>query len=87
MDMRVKAQFWFQVWRTLKKPISAPRCRGSGRLPEGFPHWREQEIVDDLLVLQGQWGERTRQREDHMHVAGWQKLLSTGGDPPFRAAV
>jgi len=54
-----------------------------GRLPEASPHWREQEIVDELLVLQGQWRQLTRKREDHMHVARREKFSPTCGDPPF----
>src|SRR5208282_5791505 len=34
----------------------------------------EQEIVDDLLVLQGQRGEPPREGEDHMDVGGRQKF-------------
>src|ERR1035441_4680675 len=43
----------------------------------------KQEIVDELLVLQGQWRQLTRKREDHMHVARREKFSSTCGDPPF----
>src|SRR5437879_4491906 len=41
----------------------------------------EQQIVDDFLVLQGQWRELRRKREDHMDVARREKLLLTRGDP------
>jgi len=61
--------------------------RGSGEFQKGFRTGAKQKIVDDLLILQSQWGERTRQGEDHMHVAGWQKLLSTAAIHRSRAAV
>src|SRR5271157_289080 len=34
----------------------------------------EQEIVDDLLVLQGQWGEAARKGEDDMDIGGGQEF-------------
>ena len=43
----------------------------------------EQKIVDELLVLQGQWCQLTRECEDNMHIARRQKFSSTCGDPPF----
>jgi len=36
----------------------------------------EQEIVDDLLVLQGQRGEPTRNSEDDMDVGGGQQFAA-----------
>ena len=36
---------------------------------KGFRTGAKQEIVDDLLVLQGQWCQLARQRKDHMDVA------------------
>ena len=36
----------------------------------------EQEIVDDLLVLQGQRGEPARKREDDVDVGGGQKFAA-----------
>ena len=47
------------------------RCRASP----------EQEIVDDLLVLQGQRGEATRKSEDDMDVAGGQEFLAARLQP------
>ncbi len=36
------------------------KCLGTGA---------EQKIVDELLVLQGQWCQLTRECEDNMHIA------------------
>src|SRR5713101_9309217 len=41
----------------------------------------KQEIVDDLLVLQGQWRQPLGKGEDHMDVAGREKLLATRCEP------
>ena len=43
----------------------------------------EQQIVDDFLILQGQWRELRRKREDHMDVARREKFSLTCGDPAF----
>jgi len=34
----------------------------------------KQQVIDHLLVLQGEWGQFARQREDGMHIAGGQKF-------------
>src|SRR6202035_3464295 len=43
----------------------------------------EQQIVDDFLILQGQWRELRRKCEDHMDVARREKFSLTCGDPAF----
>ena len=43
----------------------------------------EQQIVDDFLILQDQWRELRRKREDHMDVARREKFSLTCGDPAF----
>src|ERR1700693_6540661 len=43
----------------------------------------EQQIVDDFLILQSQWRELRRKREDHMDVARREKFSLTCGDPAF----
>jgi len=48
---------------------------------EGFRTGTEQEIVNDFLVLQYHRRQATRQGEDHMEIAGGEKLLLTGSDP------
>ena len=50
------------------------KCFGTGA---------EQQIVEDLFVLQGQWRQLTREREDHMDVARREKFSLTCSDPPF----
>jgi hypothetical protein len=43
----------------------------------------EQQIVDDFLILQGQWRELRRKCEDHMDVTRREKFSLTCGDPAF----
>src|SRR5713101_2676087 len=84
MHMRMKSEFLIPgVQHAEEADLRAEVPGIAGDFQKGFRTGAKQKIVDDLLILQSQWGERTRQGEDHMHVAGWQKLLSTGGDPPF----
>src|SRR5262249_49154384 len=47
-------------------------CNGAQRLGGGS----EQNVVDDLLVLQGNGGNRLRKSEDHMKILGVEKLRS-----------
>ncbi len=49
--------------------------------PQRFGTGAEQEIVEDSLVLQHQWHQPVREREDHVQVAGGQKFSLTGSDP------
>ena len=44
---------------------------------KGFRTGAKQKIVDHLLVLQSQWCQLARQREDHMDVARLEQLLAT----------
>ena len=48
---------------------------------KGFGTGAEQEIVNDLLVLQHQRSQATRQGEDHVQVAGGEKFSLTRSDP------
>src|SRR5258708_5000533 len=43
----------------------------------------EQQIVDDFLILQGQWRELRWKWEDHMGVARREKFSLPCVDPPF----
>src|SRR5260370_42661405 len=44
---------------------------------KGFRTAAKQEIVNDLLVLQGQRSQMTREREDHVHVRSRKKFPAT----------
>jgi hypothetical protein len=50
---------------------------------KGFGTAAEQEIVDDLLVLQHQRSQATRQGEDHVQVARGEQFSLTRSDPAF----
>jgi hypothetical protein len=55
----------------------------AGDFKQGFGTGAEQQTVNDLLVLQGQWSEQVRQRENNMGVARGKEFLPTGGPPAF----
>src|SRR5215472_16001675 len=46
-------------------------------LAKGFRTDTKQKIVEDLLVLQDQWRQATRQGEDNMGVGGREKFSPT----------
>src|SRR6202011_6258805 len=50
---------------------------------KSFRTGAEQQIVDDFLILQDQWRELRRKREDHMDVARREKFSLPCGDPAF----
>src|SRR5258707_7952931 len=58
----------------------------AGHFEESFCTGAKQEIVEDLIVLQDQRGQMTRQGEDHMDVARWEKLLATCCQPAIASS-
>src|SRR5258708_11462074 len=57
--------------------------RMASHFEKGFRTGAEQESVEDLLVLQDQWRQAAGECEDHVQVAGREKLTLTRGDPAF----
>jgi hypothetical protein len=53
----------------------------AGDFEQRFRTGPEQEIVDDLLVLQGQRGEPTRKGENDMDVGGGQEFAAARSQP------
>ena len=56
-------------------------ARISGHLEQGLGTGAEQEVIEDLLVLQRQWGELLRQSEDNMDIGDGQKFTLPSDDP------
>jgi hypothetical protein len=84
MDMRVKAKFLVPGVENAEEPdFGAEVSRISGDFHQCFRTGAKQEIVDELLVLHGQWRQLTRKREDNMHVARREKFSPPCGDPAF----
>src|ERR1700687_921209 len=84
MDMRAKLELLIPgVQDTEEADLRAEVFRIAGDFEKGFRTGAKQKIVDDLLVLQSQWCQLTRQREDYVNVARREKFSSTCGDPPF----
>ena len=58
-----------QVWSTLRKPMSAPRCLGSAAISkQGLGTGAKQQTVQNLLVVEHQGSQLMRKREDYMHI-------------------
>src|SRR5271168_53557 len=84
MDMRVEFELLTPGVQHAEEPdFGAEVSRIPGDFHQCFRTGAKQEIVDELLVLQGQWRQFTRKREDHMHVARREKFSPTCGDPAF----
>jgi hypothetical protein len=54
---------------------------------KGFRTGAEQEVIEDLLVLQRQWGELVRQSEDNMDIGDGQKFILPSHDPLVASAT
>jgi len=52
-----------------------------GNFQKSFRTGAEQEVIEDLLVLQRQWGELVRQSEDNVDIGNRQKFVLTSRDP------
>ena len=62
-------------------------ARISGHLEQGFRAGAEQEVIEDFLVLQRQWGELVRQSEDNMDIGNRQKFALPSHDPFIASAA
>jgi|SRR5271155_1464006 hypothetical protein len=60
--------------------------RIAGHFEKSFRTGAKQEIVDDFLVLQDQWGQMMRKREDNVDVVRREKLLATRGEPAIASS-
>jgi len=71
------------VQHTEEADLRAEKSRIAGHFKQGLGTGAEQQIVEDLLVLQDQWGQVAGKGEDHVHVGRGEKFLLTRSDPPF----
>jgi hypothetical protein len=84
MDMRVEFEFLTPGMQHGKEAnFGAEVSLISGDFRQCLRTGVKQKIVDEPLVLQGQWRQFTRKRTDHMHIARREKFLLTCGDPAF----
>jgi hypothetical protein len=56
-------------------------ARIAGYLLQGLRTGAEQEVIEDLLVLQRQWGELVRQGKDNVDIGNRQKFVLTSHNP------
>ena len=68
---------------TEEADLGAEVFRIAGHFEKGLRTGAEQKIVDDLLVLQHQWGQAAGESEDHVHVARGEKFSSARSNPLF----
>src|SRR6266851_7542564 len=62
-------------------------ARIAGHLEQGLGTGAEQEVIEDLLVLQRQWGELVRESEDNMDIGDGQKFVLTSHNPLVASAA
>jgi hypothetical protein len=61
--------------------------RIAGYLEQGLGTGAEQEVIEDFLVLQRQWGELVRQSEDNMDIGDGQKFTLPSHNPLVASAT
>jgi hypothetical protein len=61
--------------------------RISGYLEQGLRTGAEQEVIENLLVLQRQWGEFVRESEDNMDIGDGQKFTLPSHNPLVASAT
>ena len=84
MNMRMNFEFLAPGMQHAEEAnLCAEVSRIASHFEKGFGTGAEQEIVEDLLVLQNQWRQAAGECEDHVQVAGGEKLTLTRGNPPF----
>src|ERR1700692_4818680 len=82
MDMRVKLEFLIPgVQHAEEADLRTEVFWITCDLQKRFRAGAKQEIVDDLLILQGEWRQLARQCEDHMYIARREKLRAPRRKP------
>ena len=61
--------------------------RISGYLEQGLRTGAEQEVIENLLVLQRQWGELVRQSKDNVDIGDGQKFTLPSHNPLVASAT
>src|SRR5437016_13801537 len=83
MNMRMNFEFLAPGMQHAEEAnLCAEVSRIASHFEKGFGTGAEQEIVEDLLVLQNQWRQAAGECEDHVQVAGGDKLTLACGDRP-----
>ena len=82
MDMRVKFELLIPgVQHAEEADLRAEMFGIASDFEKGSRTGAKQKVVDHLLVLQGQWCQLARQREDNMDIARREQLLATRCEP------
>src|SRR5439155_9707994 len=84
MNMRMNFEFLAPGMQHAEEAnLCAEVSRIASHFGKGFGTGAEKGIVEDLLVLQNQWRQGGGECEEHVQVAGGEKLTLARGDPPF----
>src|SRR6202051_1717663 len=78
MDMRMRSELLIPgVQHAEEADLRTEMFWITCNLQKRFRTGAKQEIVDDLLILQGEWRQLAGQGENHMHIARREKFLAT----------
>jgi hypothetical protein len=87
MDMRMMLQLLIPGMEHAEEADVRAEMPGiASDFDERFRAGAEQQIVDDLLILQGQGRQQMREREDSVHVAPGQEFPTARLDPTVAGA-
>ena len=87
MDMRMKLELLIPGVQHAEETNLCAEVSGiASDFEKSFRTGAKQEIVDDLFVLQHQWGQVAGECEDHVQVARGEKFSSTRSDPAFASS-
>src|ERR1700686_280255 len=82
MEVRMSQQILAPGMQDREEPDFGAQVFGIASYREkGFRTGAEQEVIEDLLVLQRQWGELVRQGEDDVDIGDRQEFVLASGDP------
>ena len=82
MDVRVKERILAPgVQHAEKADLRSEMFRIGGDLQQGGVTRAEQQSIQDLLVVQGERSQFTRQRKDHVHVGNRQQFPAARRQP------
>jgi hypothetical protein len=85
--MRMKFEFLSPGVQHAEEADFCTKMLGIARdLEKSFRTGAKQEVVDDTLVLQNQWGQMTGKREDYMHITGRKKFSAALFQPAIASA-
>src|SRR5215469_15761973 len=84
MEMRMEPELLTPgMQHTEEADLGAEESGIAGHFEKGFRTGAEQKVVEELLVLEHQWGQAVWECEDHVHVGDGEKFSLARSNPLF----